>query len=48
MLRAVVIYKQRKAGGPQAAAEALMVAVVFDIARALALVIPGSHRARRA
>jgi len=48
VLRAVMIYKQREAGGPQAAAEALLVAVVFDIARALALVIPGSHRARRA
>ena len=48
MLRAVVIYKQRQDAGPLAGVEALLVAVVFDLARALALVVPGSHRARRA
>ena len=48
MLRAAVIYKQRQDRGPRAAVEALLIAIVFDIARALALVIPGSHRARRA
>jgi hypothetical protein len=48
MLRAVVLYKQRQDRDPLVAAGALLVAVVFDIARALALVIPGSHRARRA
>lgn len=48
MLRAVVMYKRRQDRGPLVATEALLVAVVFDIARALALVIPGSHRARRA
>ena len=48
MLRAVVLYKRRQQGGPLAGAEAMLMAVVFDLARALALVIPGSHRARRA
>ncbi len=48
LLRAGIIYRHRPDGGSMAAAEAVMVAVVFDLARALALVIPGSHRARRA
>lgn len=48
MCRAVVLYRARQDGRPRTAAEALLVAIVFDIARALALVIPGSHRARRA
>lgn len=47
-LKAAIIYHARKDRGPLAAAEALLVALVFDVARALALIVPGSHRARRA
>jgi GT2 family glycosyltransferase len=47
LARAVVMYRKRRDRGPAVAIEALLVAAVFDIARALALVIPGSHRARR-
>ncbi len=48
MLRAAVIYRARQDRGTLAAAQALLVTIVFDSARALALIIPGSHRARRA
>ena len=48
MLRAAFIYRKLQDRSPMAWAKALVVASVFDLARALALVIPGSHRARRA
>jgi len=48
LLRAVLMYKRRGEHGFLIAAQAMLIAVVFDAARALALVIPGSHSARRA
>jgi GT2 family glycosyltransferase len=46
--RAIVLYRRRAARGARAAAEALLVAGVFDVAKSLALIVRGSHRARRA
>lgn len=54
-IKASVMIRRRSAGGApgfgpasRAAAQALAVAVVFDLARAFALLARGSHRARRA
>lgn len=47
-LRAAVMMRRQLRRGIVAAAQALAVAVVFDLARALALLARGSHRARRA
>jgi GT2 family glycosyltransferase len=47
-IRAVTMMRRQLRGGIASAAQALAVAVVFDLARALALVARGSHRARRA
>lgn len=47
-IRASGIVKRQISPGVLAAVQALTVAVVFDLARALALVMRGSHRARRA
>jgi hypothetical protein len=47
-IRAAGIVRRELRPGVAAAAQALVVAVVFDLARALALVVHGSHRARRA
>jgi hypothetical protein len=47
-IRASHIRKRQLRGGLMAAAQALAVAVVFDLARALAIIAGGSHRARRA
>lgn len=47
-IRAARIRKRRTGHGLTAAAQALAVAVVFDLARALAILARGSHRARRA
>lgn len=47
-VRAGSIVKRQFNGGPVSAAQAFTVAIVFDLARALALVARGSHRARRA
>jgi hypothetical protein len=46
-LRAAVILRRRLRPTLSGAAQALAVAVVFDLARAVALVLRGSHRARR-
>ena len=53
-IKASVMIRRRTAGGAglgpasRGAAQALAVAVVFDLARAFALLARGSHRARRA
>jgi glycosyltransferase involved in cell wall biosynthesis len=47
-IRAAQIRKRHIRRGLMASAQALAVAVVFDLARALAIVAGGSHRARRA
>jgi hypothetical protein len=47
-IRAAQIRKRHIRRGLLASAQALAVAVVFDLARALAIVAGGSHRARRA
>jgi GT2 family glycosyltransferase len=47
-VRAAQIRKRRLRRGPVASAQALAVAVVFDLARAFAIIAGGSHRARRA
>jgi GT2 family glycosyltransferase len=46
-LRASVMLKRQLHRNAVAAAQAVVVAIVFDLARALALVARGSHRARR-
>jgi hypothetical protein len=46
-VRAAGMVRRQLNRGLTAAAQALAVAVVFDLARALALVARGSHRARR-
>ena len=46
-IRAAVMVRRQLRPGFMAAAQALAVAVVFDLARALALLARGSHRARR-
>ena len=48
MIKAAVMRKRQLKRGPVPAAQAVAVAVVFDLARALALLARGSHRARRA
>jgi glycosyltransferase involved in cell wall biosynthesis len=48
MLKAAVMLKRQLRRGVVPAAQAVAVAVVFDLARALALLARGSHRARRA
>lgn len=47
-IKAVLMVRRQLRPGVVAAAQALVVAVVFDLARALALLARGSHRARRA
>lgn len=47
-IKAAYMRKRQMRRGPMAAAQALAVAVVFDLARALAILGGGSHRARRA
>lgn len=47
-LKAALMIRRQLRPGLVAAAQALVVAVVFDLARALALLARGSHRARRA
>ena len=47
-LRAGLIARRQQQFTVGAAAQALAVAAVFDVARALALLVQGSHRARRA
>ncbi len=47
-IRAAGIVRRQLRPGILAALQALTVAVVFDFARALALIVRGSHRARRA
>jgi GT2 family glycosyltransferase len=47
-VRAAYMVKRRLTRGVVPVAQAVAVAVVFDAARALAVVAPGSHRARRA
>lgn len=47
VINTVRICRRRKKFSATAAAEALAVAVVFDLARATALVFQGSHKARR-
>ena len=47
-IRASVMLRRQLRRGVVTAAQALAVAVVFDLARALALLARGSHRARRA
>lgn len=46
-LRVAVMVKRQRHRGPKVAVQALTVAVVFDLARALALFIPVPHRVRR-
>lgn len=46
-IKAAVMVRRQLRPGFMAAAQALAVAVVFDLARALALLARGSHRARR-
>ena len=46
-LRALMIHLRRSEQRPITIGEALLFAVVFDVARSLALVVRGSHRARR-
>lgn len=46
-IRAAGIVRRQLQPGVVAALQALTVAVVFDLARALALIVRGSHRARR-
>jgi hypothetical protein len=46
-LRALMILRHQSRPGIGSAAEALAVAAVFDVAKALALLARGSHRARR-
>jgi hypothetical protein len=48
LARAAVLYRRRPDRGAVAAGEALLIAMVFDVAKSLALVVRGSHRARRA
>ena len=48
LFRAVIIYTRQQNRGPRALGESLALALVFDLARSLAIVIPGSHGARRA
>jgi GT2 family glycosyltransferase len=47
-VRAAAILRRQLKKGVVAAAQAMAVAVVFDLARALAILARGSHRARRA
>jgi hypothetical protein len=47
-LKAAVMLRRQLHRGVVPALQALAVAVVFDLARALALLSRGSHRARRA
>lgn len=47
LLRALTMFKRQQHGGITAIAQALTIAAVFDLARALALVARGSHRSRR-
>ena len=47
-LRALMILRRQPGPGLEAVAQALTVAAVFDVAKALALLARGSHRARRA
>ena len=47
-IRASMMFRRQLRRGVVGAAQALAVAVVFDLARALALLARGSHRARRA
>ncbi len=47
-VKAALIVRRQLDRGLRSAAQALAVAVVFDLARALALLARGSHRARRA
>jgi glycosyltransferase involved in cell wall biosynthesis len=47
-IKASYIRQRQRQRGPMASAQALAVAVVFDLARALAILGGGSHRARRA
>ena len=47
-IRAAGIVRRQLRPGIRTAAQALIVAVVFDLARALALIMRGSHRARKA
>lgn len=47
-IKAAVMFRRQLRRGALAAVQALAVAVVFDLARALALFARGSHRARRA
>jgi GT2 family glycosyltransferase len=46
-IKAAMIMRRRMPGGIVGAAQTLAVVVVFDLARALALLARGSHRARR-
>jgi hypothetical protein len=46
-IKAAMIVRRRLRGGIVGAAQTLAVVVVFDLARALALLARGSHRARR-
>jgi len=46
-IRATTMVRRQPQGGFRVAAQSLAVALVFDFARALALVARGSHRARR-
>lgn len=46
-VKAAVMRRRQRRRGLVPAAQALLVAVVFDVARALALLARGSHRARR-
>ena len=47
-LRAGLIARRQAKFTVSGATQALLVATVFDVARALALLVQGSHRARRA
>jgi hypothetical protein len=47
-IRAMLILRRQSSPGLTSGAQALVVAAVFDMAKALALLARGSHRARRA